>query len=91
VDDVLEVTRLSIRFGETRVVTDLRFRVARGTSLAIIGPNGSGKTVLFRALIGSIPFEGDERTKAKIACPGCGSEDVEALMQAFVAKTAKKS
>jgi putative FmdB family regulatory protein len=32
-----------------------------------------------------------ERTKAKIACPGCGSEDVEALMQAFVAKTAKES
>ncbi len=32
-----------------------------------------------------------ERVKAKIACPGCGSEDVEALMQHFVAKTAKKS
>jgi putative FmdB family regulatory protein len=32
-----------------------------------------------------------ERAKAKIACPGCGSEDVEALMQAFVAKTARKS
>jgi|RifCSP16_2_1023846.scaffolds.fasta_scaffold859574_2 putative FmdB family regulatory protein len=32
-----------------------------------------------------------ERATAKIRCPGCGSEDVEALMQAFVAKTAKKS
>jgi zinc transport system ATP-binding protein len=60
-DDVLVVSRLSIHFGETRVLTDLSFRVPRGTSLAIIGPNGAGKTVLFKALIGSIPFEGDVR------------------------------
>jgi putative FmdB family regulatory protein len=32
-----------------------------------------------------------ERATAKISCPGCGSEDVEALMQAFTARTAKKS
>jgi len=32
-----------------------------------------------------------ERMTAKIRCPGCGSEDVETLMQSFVAKTAKKS
>ena len=32
-----------------------------------------------------------ERMAAKVKCPGCGSEDVEALMQTFVAKTAKKS
>lgn len=32
-----------------------------------------------------------ERQTAKIACPGCGSEDVEALMQHFVARTARKS
>jgi putative FmdB family regulatory protein len=32
-----------------------------------------------------------ERLKTKIRCPGCGSDNVEALMQAFVAKTAKKS
>jgi ATPase subunit of ABC transporter with duplicated ATPase domains len=46
-DDVLVVSHLSIHFGETRVLTDLGFRVPRGTSLAIIGPNGAGKTVLF--------------------------------------------
>ena len=32
-----------------------------------------------------------ERLKAKIKCPGCGSANDEALMQAFIAKTAKKS
>ncbi|MBI4637733.1 MAG: zinc ribbon domain-containing protein [Candidatus Rokubacteria bacterium] len=32
-----------------------------------------------------------ERAKASIRCPGCGGEDVEPLMQAFVARTARKS
>jgi zinc transport system ATP-binding protein len=56
--NALEVTNLSVHFGDTSVLRDLTFSVARGTSLAIIGPNGSGKTVLFRALVGSIPYKG---------------------------------
>ncbi|HTT77411.1 MAG TPA: metal ABC transporter ATP-binding protein [Candidatus Binataceae bacterium] len=45
-------------FGDTVILADLNFTVARGASLAVIGPNGSGKTVLFRALIGAIPHVG---------------------------------
>jgi zinc transport system ATP-binding protein len=60
-DVILEVTHLSIRFGKTTVLRDLSFRIDRGTSLAILGPNASGKTVLFRALIGAIPFDGTVR------------------------------
>jgi len=57
-ESVLEVSRLSIQLGSTRVLSDLTFSVSKGSSLAVIGPNGAGKTVLFRALIGSIPFAG---------------------------------
>ena len=57
-DNVLEVEHLSIRFGIAQVLADLTFNVAHGASLAVIGPNGTGKTVLFQALIGSIPFSG---------------------------------
>jgi len=59
--NVLEVSHLSIGFGKTAVLRDVSFHVAAGTSLAIVGPNGSGKTVLFKALIGAIPFEGSIR------------------------------
>jgi zinc transport system ATP-binding protein len=58
VEHVLEVGHLSVRFGKAAILRDLSFHVSRGTSLAILGPNASGKTVLFRALIGAIPFHG---------------------------------
>jgi putative FmdB family regulatory protein len=32
-----------------------------------------------------------ERMKTTVRCPGCGSAEVEPLMQAFFAKTGKKS
>jgi zinc transport system ATP-binding protein len=57
----LEVEHLSVSFGATRVLDDLSFRVEAGTSLAIIGPSGAGKTVLFRALINAVPSEGTIR------------------------------
>jgi zinc transport system ATP-binding protein len=61
VDNVLEVERLSVGFGQVEVLKDLSFHVAKGSSLAVIGPNGAGKTVLFQALIGSVPSQGSIR------------------------------
>jgi zinc transport system ATP-binding protein len=55
---VLEVTDLGVRLGRTPVFSGLTFAVPRGASLALVGPNGSGKTVLFRALLGAIPSSG---------------------------------
>jgi len=59
--DALTVEHLVIRLGGTEIVRDLSFAVPQGTSLAVIGPNGSGKTVLFRALVGALPYEGSVR------------------------------
>lgn len=55
---LLEVEDLSVGFGKTDVLRGLTFSVEQGSSLAIIGPNGSGKTVLFKALVGALPYRG---------------------------------
>lgn len=56
--NALEVEELAIAFGKATVFQGVSFTVEEGTSLAIIGPNGCGKTVLFGALIGAIPHSG---------------------------------
>ncbi len=60
-DHILEVERLSVRFGDNLVLNDLSFQVAKGSSLAVIGPNGVGKTVLLQALLGWVPSSGSIR------------------------------
>jgi zinc transport system ATP-binding protein len=57
-DNALEVDHLSVRFGDVQALHDVSFSLPRGATLAVIGPNGSGKTVLFRALIGALPHDG---------------------------------
>lgn len=42
-----------VRFGQQWIFRHLDFEVTRGTSLALLGPNGRGKTTLIRALIGA--------------------------------------
>ncbi len=61
----LEVENLTVRFGATPVFRNLSFSVPERELLVVIGPNGGGKTVLFRALIGSIPHEGSIRWAQK--------------------------
>ncbi len=60
-EPVLTVAGLGVGFGRHQVLRDLSFSAERGTTIAVIGPNGSGKTVLFRALIGALPFQGTIR------------------------------
>ena len=62
--NALEVEHLSVGFGRIDVLHGLSFAVPDRGALAVIGPNGSGKTVLFRALIGAIPHRGAVRWAA---------------------------
>jgi phospholipid/cholesterol/gamma-HCH transport system ATP-binding protein len=48
----LEVTGLSIGFGEVIVQHDISFKVEAGSIFAIMGGSGSGKSTLLKAMIG---------------------------------------
>jgi len=47
---ILEVSRLSKRFGTAEVLQGISFTLDKGSALAIIGSSGSGKTTLLRCL-----------------------------------------
>jgi branched-chain amino acid transport system ATP-binding protein len=49
---VLEVERLTMRFGGLTAISDLSFRARASDVTAVIGPNGAGKTTLFNCLTG---------------------------------------
>ncbi|MBI2013690.1 MAG: metal ABC transporter ATP-binding protein [Candidatus Colwellbacteria bacterium] len=56
---ILDVKNLTVAFNGINVLENINFSVNEGDSFAIIGPNGSGKTVLFRALLNTLPYSGE--------------------------------
>ncbi len=53
---MFEVTELSAGYGSKVVLEDVSFRLQAGVVLALIGPNGSGKTTFIRAASGVLPL-----------------------------------
>jgi energy-dependent translational throttle protein EttA len=51
-DQVIEINGLTKRFGERLLIDNLSFRVPKGAMVGIIGPNGVGKTTLFKLISG---------------------------------------
>lgn len=60
--EVVFIEGLSKRFGENILYDDLNLRALRGERIAIIGPNGCGKTTLLKVVAGEI-----EADKGKIS------------------------
>ncbi|WP_213260843.1 ABC transporter ATP-binding protein [Polycladospora coralii] len=57
---VLEVSKLSKSFQQTKVVDQLSFSIQEGEIFGLLGPNGSGKTTTIRMMTGHVyPDEGD--------------------------------
>jgi len=55
---ILEVDRVSKRFGGVVANHEISLQVKEGTIVGLIGPNGSGKTTLFNSIVGDHPIDG---------------------------------
>ncbi|WP_282155911.1 ABC-F family ATP-binding cassette domain-containing protein [Cytobacillus gottheilii] len=54
-NDVLQVMDLAIGYAGEAVSENLSFRITRGDSVALVGPNGIGKSTLLKTIIENLP------------------------------------
>ncbi len=55
---VLTVTDVTVRAGPLTILDHVSFRVPRGITFAIVGPNGGGKSTLLKVLLDRIAYTG---------------------------------
>ncbi len=59
---VIEAKNLSKGYGENGLIKDANFEIPRGAVVGIVGPNGVGKTTLFRMIVGEEKPDAGELT-----------------------------
>ncbi len=64
-EPLIEAAGLAAGYDGTPAISDVEFSLAAGQTLALLGPNGGGKTTLLRALLGELrPQKGTLRVAA---------------------------
>src|SRR5438034_2527577 len=53
----IEATSLGFRYGDREALNDVSFSIARGEVFGFLGPNGGGKTTLFKLLSTLTPIQ----------------------------------
>ncbi len=58
-NDVLKVTGLSKSYGEKHLFRDVNFEIKRGERVFLLGPNGCGKSTLYKMIKGTVEVPQD--------------------------------
>lgn len=57
-DNAISIKNLTARYDKNIALEDINIDVKKGEFLALIGPNGGGKSTLIKAILGLAPYEG---------------------------------
>ncbi len=60
--NAIEIKNLTVSYGNKPVLWDITATLPKGKMIAIVGPNGGGKTTLLKSIMGLIPIDGGNIT-----------------------------
>ncbi|MGC1853443.1 MAG: metal ABC transporter ATP-binding protein [Solirubrobacterales bacterium] len=67
-EPLIEASGLAVGYNGEAAISNVAFSLAPGERMALLGPNGGGKTTLLRALLGELrPLVGELRVEARCA------------------------
>ena len=55
---VLEIKNLFKKFENKIILNDLNFKISRGKSIGVMGPSGTGKSILLKCILGLTEYNG---------------------------------
>ncbi len=73
---MIHLTNISKQYGSQVLFKDAGFQILPGTRTGLVGPNGSGKTSIFRLIMGEEECDSGEISKARKTVVGYFSQDV---------------
>src|SRR5919112_4318946 len=77
---LVRAEELVVGYSEERPLTgELSFEISAGDRVAVLGPNGSGKTALLRTVLGEIPPLGGDLRLAPSARVGYFDQDTRSV------------
>ncbi|MCZ0756480.1 ribosomal protection-like ABC-F family protein [Anoxybacillus sp. J5B_2022] len=56
-NDVLSAENVTVGYGEEPIIRNIHFRITRGDSIALVGPNGIGKSTMLKAITGKLSLQ----------------------------------
>jgi len=77
---VLELSNLSAGYGATPVFTNLNYILEKGERVALVGPNGVGKSTMMKILAGRLPLLEGERKEGHNVIVSYFSQDQDDLL-----------
>ena len=78
--EVLRVTGIHKAYGATQVLRDVTFGIERGEKVAIVGPNGIGKSTLLRIIAGMLEADSGSVTLGHEVATGYFAQDHAELL-----------